>query len=189
MVCVPLAGERACGDGWAILPERERTLAVVVDGLGHGIEAALAASEAIRVVRGMPEASPSDLVHAAHGALRSTRGAAMAVAAIHDRSNSVAFAGVGNISAAIHSATASRSLPSHNGTVGHVMRKVQEFHFDWPADAMLVIHTDGINTRWKTDSYPGLLRQDPALLAGVLLRDAARSRDDATVLALGRPAR
>lgn len=113
----------------------------------------------------------------------------MAVAAVHARSRSVAFAGVGNISAAIHGAAASRSLPSHNGTVGHVMRKVQEFHFDWPDDAVLVMHSDGINTRWKTETYPGLLQQDPALLAGVLLRDAARPRDDATVLALGRPAR
>jgi outer membrane lipoprotein SlyB len=181
-VCVPLAGERASGDAWAVLHQRDRTLAVVVDGLGHGPEAALASSEAIRVVHAMPDASPAQLVDAAHGALRATRGAAMAIAAIQPARGTLAFAGIGNISAAIHGGGAARSLASHNGTVGHIMRKVQEFAHEWPRGATLVLHSDGINTRWRTDSYPGLLQQHPALLAGVLFRDAARERDDATVL-------
>jgi hypothetical protein len=122
------------------------------------------------------------MVDAAHGALRATRGAAMAVAAIQPVRGTVTFAGIGNISAAIHADGTARSLASHNGTVGHIMRKVQEFAYDWSAGAALVLHSDGINTRWRADAYPGLLQQHPALLAGVLFRDAARERDDATAL-------
>jgi anti-sigma regulatory factor (Ser/Thr protein kinase) len=36
-VCLPIASEHACGDGWAALQGPERTLMLVVDGLGHGL--------------------------------------------------------------------------------------------------------------------------------------------------------
>jgi anti-sigma regulatory factor (Ser/Thr protein kinase) len=184
-VCVAIAGERACGDAWLVLRERDRTLVVVADGLGHGPEAAVASTEAVRVVRDMSGASPLELMHAAHAALRPTRGAALAIAALPadgTGAGTLRFAGVGNVAAAVHAGGASRSLASHNGTVGHATRTVQEFAYDWPAGAALVVHTDGLTSRWRLDSYPGVLRHDPALLAGVLFRDAARGRDDATVV-------
>ena len=183
-VCVALAGERACGDAWLVLRERDRTLVVVADGLGHGPDAAVASSEAIRVVRSMPGASPIALMHAAHAALRPTRGAALAIAALPAAPGTLHFAGIGNVSAGVYAGGATKSLASHNGTVGHVMPKVQEFEYDWPESATLVMHSDGINTRWRTDAYPGILRYDPALLSAVLFRDFARGRDDATALTL-----
>lgn len=183
VVCAALHGERACGDAWLVQPRAHGALVVVVDGLGHGPEAAEAAEEAVRVVRGAPEASPGELLHAAHAALRTTRGAALAVTAIDRERRTVVFAGIGNVAGAIHTPDGqARSLASHNGTVGHALRRAQEFAYDWPADASLVLHTDGINTRWRLDAYPGLLGSHPALVAGVLWRDAARGRDDATVL-------
>lgn len=181
-VCVPVAGERDCGDSWLVLERRDHTIVAVVDGLGHGPEAAAASSEAVRVIRERPDASPGALVDAAHGALRSTRGAAIAIADVRPSRGKVAFAGVGNISAAIHARSGPRNLASHNGTVGHVMRKVQEFEYDWSDDAALVMHSDGINTRWRLEGYPGIARHDASLLAAVLFRDAARGRDDATVV-------
>jgi anti-sigma regulatory factor (Ser/Thr protein kinase) len=182
VVCVPVRGETVCGDAWAVLRQPERTVVVVADGLGHGPEAAQASSEAVRVVGEHADAAPADLVQRTHLALRGTRGAAMAVVAIHHASGTLTFAGVGNISAAVHSRNGTRSLMSHNGTVGHVMRTVQELRYDWPADACLIAHSDGINTRWRLDQYPGLLQHHPALVSAVIWRDAARGRDDATVV-------
>jgi anti-sigma regulatory factor (Ser/Thr protein kinase) len=185
VVCVPVAGETACGDAWLVIPRDGALLVVVVDGLGHGPSAAAAADEAVRVIGASRDTSPSALVHAAHGPLRATRGAALAVAALRPERGTLAFAGIGNIAAAVHTPDGrAQSLASHNGTVGHAMRTVQEFTYDWPADATLVMHSDGINTRWRLDAYPGLLHYDPALLAGILFRDAARGRDDATVVAV-----
>jgi anti-sigma regulatory factor (Ser/Thr protein kinase) len=184
VVCVPVAGETACGDAWLVIPRGDVLLVVVVDGLGHGDSAAVAADEAARAIRASRETSPSALVHAAHGPLRATRGAALAVAAIQPDRGTLAFAGIGNISAAVHTVDGARSLASHNGTVGHAMRTVQEFTYEWPARATLVMHSDGINTRWRLDGYPGLLHYDPSLLAATLYRDAARGRDDATVVAV-----
>ena len=59
---------------------------------------------------------------------------------------------------------------------------MQEFVYPWPVGALLVAHSDGLTTRWNLAQYPGLFRQDPALVAGLLYRDHARRRDDASVV-------
>ena len=184
VVCTAIQGERACGDGWLVVHGDSRTLAVIVDGLGHGIEAAKAADEALRIVREHVDAAPAAIIQAAHGALRATRGAAMAVADLRPASGEVRFAGVGNIAGSIVGRDGTKSMASHNGTVGHSMTKVQEFSYAYPADACVIMHSDGIQTRWRLDAYPGLQLRHPALVAGVLHRDFLRGRDDATVLAL-----
>jgi hypothetical protein len=114
--------------------------------------------------------------------LRSTRGAAAAVAEIDLFRRQVRYAGVGNISGSILAGGKSQSLVSHNGTVGHEMRRVQEFTYPWPPDALLVLHSDGLATQWRLDRHPGLAARHPGLVAGVLYRDHARGRDDVTVV-------
>ena len=49
---------------------------------------------------------------------------------------------------------------------------------------MVILHSDGIATRWDIDSYPGLVFRHPSLIAAVLYRDFARQRDDAMVVVL-----
>ena len=44
---LPYPGERVCGDGWAAHQTPERTMVLIVDGLGHGVGAAEAAQEAL----------------------------------------------------------------------------------------------------------------------------------------------
>jgi hypothetical protein len=119
---------------------------------------------------------------ALHAGLRSTRGAAAAVALIDERRGEIRYAGVGNISASILTGDGTRSLVSHNGTLGLQVRKVQEFVYSWPRGALLVAHSDGLATHWKLDQYPGLFRQDPAIVAAMLYRDYARRRDDVSVV-------
>lgn len=182
-VCVPMSGESECGDAWVVEQRESAVLVTVVDGLGHGHEAAVASSEALRVVREMADAaSPADIVHAAHGPLRATRGAAMAVATIDRRLSTVQFAGIGNIVGTILGTSSTKSMASHSGIVGHQMRQVRQFSYEWPARGYMVLHSDGLSARWRADAYPGLIGHDPAILAAVLHRDFARSRDDATVL-------
>jgi hypothetical protein len=64
------------------------------------------------------------------------------------------------------------------------MARVQEFKVEWPKDGTLVMHSDGLQSRWDLSRYPGLLGRQPALIAGVLLRDFRRERDDSSVLVL-----
>jgi hypothetical protein len=191
VVCLPFKGESACGDGWAVCRAGSRTVVAIVDGLGHGSEAAKAADEGFRIVRAHLDASPAQIVQYAHAALRATRGAAIAVAEISASPPGVRFAGVGNVVAAIVSNEGTRSLASLNGTIGHSVHKIQEFAYPWPEGAWLIMHSDGLTSRWRLDSYPGLSARHPALVAGVLYRDFSRGRDDATVVAIrtSQPAR
>jgi hypothetical protein len=46
----------------------------------------------------------------------------------------------------------------------------------------VILHSDGIATRWQLDAYPGLTACHPGVIAAVLYRDFRRERDDATVL-------
>lgn len=186
VICVPVAGEDECGDAWAIRHEPGSVVMTVADGLGHGPIAAIASSAAVRVFDETPAATPTVLIEKMHLALRPTRGAAVAVARIDLASNAVRFAGIGNISATVIADSTRKQLVSHNGIVGANMRKVQEFEQPWPAggEGLFIMCSDGINTQWDLQHYPGLQYRHPALIAGILFRDFARGRDDATVLVI-----
>lgn len=179
---VPMAGETACGDAWASHEDAEGRTVFVVDGLGHGTDAAVAANEAITQFRRAQQASPVDILQRVHAGIRHTRGGAAAVARIQWASATISFAGVGNIAGTfVPRVGAARRMVSHNGIVGHNARKIQAF--DYPCGpGRLVMHSDGLGTSWSLDRYPGLLRAHPLLLAAVLYRDHARGRDDTTVV-------
>jgi anti-sigma regulatory factor (Ser/Thr protein kinase) len=181
-LCTPLAGEDACGDGWAVTCDLIGATLLGVDGLGHGPEAARAAAGAIHALEKRPAAQPSEVVHTAHEQLRITRGAALSVARIDYGRDEIRFAGIGNVGATVVDGTARRALVSHNGIVGHNMRKVQEFSAPFPPGALCVLYSDGIQTQWDLAAYPGLHAHAPALVAAVLMRDFIRRRDDAMVL-------
>lgn len=181
-VCVPVVGEQICGDGWAVSHQPGRSVFFVADGLGHGPLAATAADEAVRLFEANAQRSPTDILHAVHAALRSTRGAAVAVAEVVLAERLVRFAGVGNIGGRILRPGASQGLVSHNGTVGHQMHAVREFVYPWPEGALLVLNSDGLLTQWSLERYPGLAEHHPGLTAGILLRDFSRKRDDSTVV-------
>ncbi|ARV60942.1 serine/threonine protein kinase [Nostocales cyanobacterium HT-58-2] len=184
VVCLPKAGEEVCGDAWAYEISQERSLLLVADGLGHGPLAARASTEAVRVFHENAHRSPQEIIEAAHVALRGTRGAALAIAEINFEQQSVRFAGVGNIAGSIFSNEKTYNLVSHNGTVGHEVRKIQEFTYPWHPGALLILHSDGLGTQWRLERYPGLIHKHPSLTAGVLYRDFNRARDDVTVLAV-----
>lgn len=183
VVSEPLQGEEECGDGWGIRRFADSVVLMVVDGLGHGMLAAEAAREAEHILANAQADSPMNILQDIHDALRKTRGAAAAVARINEGKSLVSFAGVGNISASIVSPATSRSMASHNGTVGHHMPRIQEFTYPWNADSILVMHSDGLGSRWDLDRYPGIWSKHPSVVSAMLHRDFCRRRDDVTVLA------
>lgn len=181
-ICLPKIGEEVSGDAWAVEQDGDRTSILVSDGLGHGPLAAKASLEAIAIFRENARRSPQEIIEIAHAGLRNTRGVALAIAQLDFEAKSVRFAGVGNIAARIFSALGGQSMVSHNGTVGHEVRKIQEFVYDWPTGGILVMHSDGLGSQWRFDRYPGLTQKHSSLIAGVFYRDFKRERDDVTVL-------
>lgn len=181
-VSVPMAGESLNGDAWVEQLEARGGRILVVDGLGHGPVANEAAHAAVEAFRGAPSEAPAAAVETCHLAMRSTRGAALAVAEIDVETGVVRFAGVGNVTGSIWNGSVSHHTVSLNGTAGHGTIRPREFSYPWPRGALLVMASDGLATRWTLESYPGLAARDPALVAGVLYRDHSRGRDDVTVV-------
>ena len=179
---LPFPGELVCGDAWEILHGSKTCAITVIDGLGHGIDANLAAQEAVRTVEANAQRSVHQKLELAHGALRHTRGAAMAVAEVDQDSGHIAFAGVGNNVGAIASAQALHRMVSFDGTLGHEVHRIREFEYTLEPGNVLVMLSDGLKSQWKFDRYPELLLRDPLLIAGVLYRDYVRGHDDVTVV-------
>lgn len=184
-VALPYGMETVSGDGWAALLEPGRSVYLMADGLGHGPAASLAQKAALASFMRSAHKPTKEILMAAHGALQATRGAAVAVAEIDHERGLLRYAGSGNIAAQIVTGATARSLVSMNGTPGHSMGTLQEFSYPFAAGSLLVMHSDGLATRWSLTDYPGLATRHPALIAGVLFRDYSRRRDDATVLVAG----
>jgi len=182
-VNVSKPGQAVCGDSWGVEHANDHTVVLMADGLGHGIEAQTAALEAVRMLHLDRDLRPVALIERVDRALRSSRGAAVAVARIDPAKLTVAFAGVGNISAHIYSgATARHHLVSMNGTAGYQSQRLQEFNYPWPDRGMLVLHSDGLSSTAGLEAHPRLALCDPTLIAGILYRDFKRGYDDSTVV-------
>ena len=182
-VSVAMQGEPVCGDAWASASHGDWWSVFVADGLGHGPDAARAANEAVRIFRERVATPAADIVDAVHAALRPTRGAAIAIAEVRPIQGEVTFTGVGNIGGTLLSGGRSRSMVSLPGIAGHECRKIQTFSYPCGEGTVIVLFSDGLQSRWTLDRYPGLRTSDPALLAAVLYRDFSRGRDDVTVVA------
>lgn len=182
VVNVPLRGEEQCGDAWAVEFLDQGAVAMIVDGLGHGPNASAAARAAMTAFRESVGRPPELMLTAMHEALHRTRGAALSIGVVDRKNRSLRFCGVGNVDGRVVTSESNRHLIPQNGIVGHSMPRAVAADSPWPAQSTLVLHSDGISSRWRVDRYPGLLARHPALLAGVLFRDFARIRDDATVL-------
>jgi anti-sigma regulatory factor (Ser/Thr protein kinase) len=176
----PLTGEVVCGDAVGIREVDGRIVVLVVDGLGHGPMAAQAANEALRAFEAHPVVSAASVVNELHRALAGTRGAAVAVADIDTRTASVTFAGIGNVAGWIVDHGTRRGMVSMPGIAGHKARRVQEWRYEVPAGARIVLHSDGLTDKWQPG--PTLLTRDPILGAAVLMRDAGTRHDDASVV-------
>ncbi|WP_236599922.1 ATP-binding protein [Ramlibacter alkalitolerans] len=185
-VSIAAPGERVCGDGWGFALHGDIAALVVADGLGHGPDAAEAAAAALEAFAEDPLASPSLLLERTHQRLRSTRGAAVMLLQADAATGTVRSAGAGNVMARLVSGVSDRAILGQHGTAGVTIRTPEEQSIPWPDHALLVVFSDGIESRWPAALLAPLLGRDPALAAAVLVRDHCRGRDDATVAVLRR---
>ncbi len=185
-VCVPVKGESVSGDAWLVATKGAQASVMLADGVGHGPGAAEAANAAIKVFAAAPFLMPSKALGHAHLAVRGMQGAAVAIAHADPDSSQIIFCGAGNVAGRIISGVSDRGLMSQNGTVGQQMRTLKDEVFEWPAHSHLILHSDGIITRWNLDDCPGLLRHHPTVIAAWVLLNHSRGPDDATVVVIRR---
>jgi anti-sigma regulatory factor (Ser/Thr protein kinase) len=177
-LALPFPGETACGDAWACSGESSLRRIMIADGLGHGPEAATASRTATEVFEATATLSIAEVLARQHLVLKQTRGAAVALAEVDAGARTVAFAGVGNVSAVIVGPDSSEHMVSMNGTIGRAVRKIQTFTYALPERAMVVMHSDGLSTHWSFDQYPGIRARHPSVIAGILCRDFRRAASD-----------
>lgn len=181
-VNIPLGGAGPSGDSWAVSPDQRAAL--LVDGLGHGEEAAVAAWAAVEFFKRQRVIDPAEFFPRLNDAMHGTRGGVAGICVIDPDAGRLTFAGIGNISGHIVCGADKQYLVSHPGTLGTQLSRprVRIKHYRWSPGATLVMSSDGISEGWNLSTYPGVLRHDPAVIAAAIHRDFTRSTDDATVL-------
>ncbi|CAM3944878.1 Serine/threonine-protein kinase RsbT [Pseudomonas reidholzensis] len=179
-----LHDDPACGDTWHVALGERRLSALVVDGLGHGEEAERAAKAGAQAFALSPFSEPASLLGELHYAMSGTRGGAAAIAQYDADADRLAFIGIGNIGATLVGGERPRGLASHPGIVGGQYRKGQVFDYAHVKGNLLILFSDGLQSRWSLQTYPGLALRHPAIIATVLHRDFCRGRDDVTVLVI-----
>jgi len=182
----PHPGEAVSGDhGIAVDVNGHAALFGVIDGLGHGAAAAIAATKAADVITGAAVEPLHVLIERCHRELATTRGAAMTLARIDFGSDTLQWIGVGNVTANLLAKTPGgvetrSSARQAGGIVGYQMAKISvpERILIRPG-YLLVIASDGI----AENHLDGLdFTASASAIAEKILRDHGRATDDASVL-------
>lgn len=180
----PRVNELVSGDDAVFVRTDRRLVVALADGLGHGKLAQQASTAACAHVRAHADRRPLEIVDSADAAIRGTRGAALAVAALDLETDELEVCIAGNIRAGVYAPNASKRFAYVPRIVGSGRgRRLREERVPRNGGA-LVLFTDGLPER--TD--PGADRPGttgwPLRLAWRLLVNHGRSSDDSTVLAL-----
>jgi phosphoserine phosphatase RsbX len=177
-------GETRSGDVAVFAPTQSGALACVIDGLGHGPEAADAAELCAEVVRANAEASAQELMQACHEALLQTRGVVMTAAWFDLERSQLSWAGVGNVDARLV-----RSGPElredvalvFGGVLGYRMPRVRPATMPLARGDLLVMITDGIDAAISPALTGGGAAQ---ALASRILDSHGKGSDDALAMVI-----
>jgi serine phosphatase RsbU (regulator of sigma subunit) len=178
----PYPGETVNGDGWAINWHEAVCRIALIDGLGHGPEAAAATARAVEELQAQPQLAPAEALRRCHAALRSLRGAAMSVARVDLTAQQLTFAGIGNVDARLVQGAAETRLTPYRGIIGSVIPTIRSVALPLTAAWLLVLHTDGVSNRFALEEMPDWHRCEPQILVEATLQEWGRQTDDATVL-------
>jgi anti-sigma regulatory factor (Ser/Thr protein kinase) len=178
----PITGETECGDAYGVVLTDSAVTAVLCDGLGHGPLAAAAAAAGVAAVLDDPAGEPAALLERAHRRMSGTRGGAVGVVQVGGQL--ARFAGLGNVAASVVSDGRRKSMLSIPGIAGVQARTIRQFEYEAPPGSAVILHSDGVSSRWEAAALPALEARDPLLIAAVLLAEAGVHRDDAGVLVL-----
>ena len=178
-------GETVTGDRYVIRQHPSGVLLAVIDGLGHGADAASAADSAAQVLSTHPSTDVVDLLKACHDRLRSSRGVVMTVVSITPAAHIITAIGVGNVQGMIVRHGDGEAAPERDfvvlrgGVVGHLMPALRQSVMQVSAGDLVVLATDGVGIEFMTEER---FSQPPQVIADRMLSRYAVPTDDALVL-------
>ncbi len=181
---MPLQGEEVSGDSYIIKPIQDGILIAVVDGLGHGHEAAQASKIAIATLDTYAHEPVILLVRRCHEALKGMRGVVMSIAKVNLPDKTMAWLGVGNIEVLLLKGDGKLKISRERlllrgGTLGYQFPPLKESVIPFMPCDTLVFVTDGIRGSFEEGIKPG---DKPQEIADSIMTQFNRGTDDALVL-------
>ncbi len=172
------------GDMHAVVERDDGALVALLDGLGHGFEAAQAVREAVPVIEAQAGPSVVELVQKCHQALHKTRGAVMTVAWFDANDASMTWTGVGNVDGVLMRGAANRqsrneAISTRGGVVGYRLPTLRAERHAVSAGDLLVMATDGIRSTFSSGIVTQFTAQE---IAESILVRYSKGNDDAHVL-------
>ena len=184
VAAVAIPGEKESGDLHLVEPLLNGSLVAVMDGLGHGCEAAVAAKHAVETLKAYREESVITLLKRCHENLRTTRGVVLSMAAFNTIEGTLTWLGVGNVEGMLfrHAAdekTNYESLILRRGVVGGRLPPLHASILPVARGDTLIFATDGIRSGFESNLN---LRAPPQEIADHILAQHNMETDDALVL-------
>lgn len=181
----PKPGCEHNGDAFLIEHESNRTLVGVIDGLGHGRAAHRASSAAREYVQQHSTDSLDNLFDGVEQACRPTRGVVMALARFDWDDGQVTAGSVGNISVRVCNSSTPHHLVPKRGVIGGNAPSPVLADWEWDRASVMLLHSDGLEPRWKCDEFALHDDRTATVLAQEILGTYSKQDDDATVLVVG----
>lgn len=180
----PLDGGTESGDLCVVHPFPNGLLIAVLDGAGHGREAAVAVNIASTILTSHAGESPIPLLRRCHEGLRDTRGAALSIASIRTSEGLITWIGVGNVEGVLlrrdpSAKPKSESLVLRPGVLGRHLPPLAGAILPLEGGDTLVFATDGVS-----QGFTKLIAPDapPKRTADLILARHGKKTDDALVV-------
>ena len=154
----------------------------VIDGLGHGPLAQRASHTARQYVEQHFDQSLKNMFEGAGRACQGTRGVVMALARFDLPRKSLTVASVGNIETRLFGGPDKLNLIVRRGIVGLNAPAAVPADQAWTAESILIMHSDGMASRWDWSRFKSLEHEAPEVIARRLLAELGKMDDDATVI-------
>jgi negative regulator of sigma-B (phosphoserine phosphatase) len=177
-------GQSESGDLHMVCCNQNGVLIAVIDGIGHGEEAAEVAKIAAALLRSSVDEPVISLVELCHEQLKTTRGVVMSLAFVSPEQKMMTWIGVGNVQGVLVRADTKRGNPQESlllrgGVVGSKLPFLQASVLPVSQGDTLVFATDGI----QSDFSAGLsAKENPQRAADRILTKFRSNNDDALVL-------
>ena len=177
-------GERVSGDRQLVIEIPRGLLIAVVDGVGHGPDAAAAADAAIDSISRHADRSPVEVLERCHAEIGQTRGAVALIARFDSVSSQLTWAGVGLIRGVLIRARPAQQprrelLLTRPGVIGRALIPLFDSRLEIDSGDTLVIASDGVHGAFVESAKPS---DRPARIAEQILAAHRTFADDAMVL-------
>jgi negative regulator of sigma-B (phosphoserine phosphatase) len=180
-----LPGQGESGDQHLVRCSKDGVLIAVIDGIGHGQEAASAAKVATTVLESGVDEPIISLVEQCHEKLRSTRGIVLSLASIEPVHGMMTWLGVGNVQGVLVRSDPQKKGNLHEvlllraGVVGSQLPPLQAAVLPIARGDTLFFATDGVRINFAESLSA---RENPQRAADRILKEYGSRTDDALVL-------